>query len=313
MVRATLRLSDSNYTKIKGKIAKNTLVIHKNFCYPSKENGGVVKDFLLLLLMIFPWLWIGITFWTMKTKNTQHWLYKSWLWLHWFLLSFVFVFNMTIPIMIIFSGVFLIPLSIWGLSRLLKALGINNAKVYTRYNIIFSILMVIVTLSTAKSIENDEPGILSMIFVVVYMILSLFFVCKLCHSYNAVESDEDFSYKGIQTQGNMLFPEGVLDRITYLKRRFVIVTCMIILFLIILWLGRIIEGGKSIGGLLLFFIFLLVEILILPWLYLMNSIKRLHGLGRNDWWILLIMPRFVNDLELMWKESENKLENNNDN
>ena len=38
MVRAALQLSDSDYTRIERKTAKNTVVIHQKFCYPKRKK-----------------------------------------------------------------------------------------------------------------------------------------------------------------------------------------------------------------------------------------------------------------------------------
>ena len=44
MVRAALRLSDSNHRKIEREITRNTVVIYKNFCYPQKEKEDFMRE-----------------------------------------------------------------------------------------------------------------------------------------------------------------------------------------------------------------------------------------------------------------------------
>ena len=42
-MRAALRLSDSNDRRFERKIAKNTVVIYRKFCYSQKKRGGFMK------------------------------------------------------------------------------------------------------------------------------------------------------------------------------------------------------------------------------------------------------------------------------
>ena len=52
MVRAALQLSDSNYSRIKRKIAKNNLVINSNFYYSQKRKENFMRRILFLFLLL---------------------------------------------------------------------------------------------------------------------------------------------------------------------------------------------------------------------------------------------------------------------
>lgn len=137
-----------------------------------------MKNLGLLFLMIFPFVWIGITLWAMVKQKTEHWLYRGWLWLHWFVLSFIFIVIMTSPLMVAFFG-FLIPFLIFGVSKILELLGALVVKFYTIYNIIVAVVSVTITFLIEQDIKNYEPGFLALVMITTYLLVSCVIVRKI--------------------------------------------------------------------------------------------------------------------------------------
>ena len=136
-------------------------------------------DFLLILLMIFPWVWMGITFWAMKTQNTQHWLYKGWIWFHLWLISFYSYFVMLYPIMLVFVGIIMIPLGIWGELKMLRSLGYNRLKTYRNYTILSLVLLGIVSVLTNNERMDKDPEIIVVLMGALFWLISLILMYRL--------------------------------------------------------------------------------------------------------------------------------------